>query len=110
MVGEDAGDQVGEVAGAARAAAQDVHQHEVDARQEQRVEDQPELPEDGVEVLRPQLRARELERERAPAPDLADVRPERRQPHDVGLVDVVLRREFVLGAVMLRGGGGHGGL
>ena len=56
------------------AAAQDVDEDEVDARQQQRVEHEPELPEHGVEVLRAQLRPRQLERELAPPPHLAQVR------------------------------------
>ena len=53
--------------GPARAAAQDVDEHEVDAGEQQRVEHQPELAEQRVEVLRAQLRARQLDRERRAA-------------------------------------------
>src|SRR5215216_2071018 len=106
VVREDAGHEVGEEARAVGAAAQDVDEDEVDAREHQRVEHQPELPEHRVEVLRAQLRPRQLDRECSPAPRLADVRPQRRQTHEMRLVDVVLLREVVL-ALVGWGGGGH---
>src|SRR4051794_4444036 len=43
---EQAGQQVGEEVRPARAVLQDVHEHEVDEREQQRVDDEPELPED----------------------------------------------------------------
>jgi hypothetical protein len=84
---------VREEVAAARAAAQDVHQQEVDERQQQRVDDQPELPEDRVEVLRAQVRARQLEGEVAPLPERAQVRADGREPHLVRLVHLALARE-----------------
>jgi hypothetical protein len=55
------------------APAQDVHEDVVDGRQQQRVEHQPELPEHGVEMLLAQPGARQLDRELAAAPQLAQV-------------------------------------
>ena len=49
--GEEAQHQVREEHRPRLAAADDVDEHEVDEREEQRVEDQPELPEGRVEVL-----------------------------------------------------------
>ncbi len=89
--------------------AQDVDEDEVHARQQQRVEDQPQLPEHRVEVLRPQIGARHLEQELAPPPQLAHVRAERRQTDAMRLVDVRDRRELV-GPIawFWRGRGSHG--
>ena len=75
---------------------QDVDEQEVDEAEEQGVEDQPQLTEGRVEVLRAQVRARELDGELAPAPQLLDVRHERRQPHAVRLVHVAPRIELLL--------------
>ena len=108
VVGEDARHEVGEEPRAARSAAQDVDEDEVDAREHQRVEHQPQLPEHRVEVLRAQPRARQLERERAPSPRFPDVREQRRQPDEVRLVDVMHLGEVVLAVVRVVRGGGHG--
>ena len=108
VVGEQRRHQVGEELDAAGARPQDVDQHEVHAGQQQRVEDQPELPEQRVVVLRAQVGPRQLERELAPPPQLAHVRAERRQADAVRLVDVPHGRELV-GALVLLGIGDGGG-
>ena len=87
------------------AGAEDVDEQEVDERQQQRVEHQPQLPEHRVEVLRAQLRARSSNGELAPPPQLVHVGAQRRQPDAVRLVDVALARELVFRS---RGFGGAG--
>src|SRR6478672_1679218 len=73
VVEEQPGHQVGEELIRVLVVVQDVHQQEVDEAQEQRVQDQPQLPEHGVEVLGAQVGARQLDRELAPAPQLLHV-------------------------------------
>ena len=96
VVGEEPGHEVGEEHRPAAVVAQDGDEQEVDARQQQRVEQQPQLAQRGVEVLRPQRRAGHLEGELAPAPELVQVGAHRRQAGLVGLVDVALGVELVL--------------
>ncbi len=90
------------------AASDDVDEREVDDPQHHRVEDQPELTEGGVEVLRAEVRARELEEELAPRPESTEIRAERGQPDPVRLVDVVFAAEVVSSAARL-GDGAHNG-
>src|SRR3954447_4418418 len=75
---------------------QDVDEQEVDEPEQQRIEDQPELPERRVEMLGAQVGARQLDREFAPPPELLDVRDHRRQPDAMGLVHVPPGGELVL--------------
>ena len=104
---EQPGDEVREELGVARVrGAQDVDEDEVDERHQQRVEHQPQLPEGRVEVLLAQLRARQLDRELAAPPQLADVRAQGRQPDGMRDEDVALARELVFAAV--RAGGWSG--
>ena len=102
---EQPGDEVREELRVARVrGAQDVDEDEVDERQQQRVEHQPQLPEDGVEVLLAQLRAGELDRELAAPPQLAHVGAQGRQADGMRLVDVAFAGELVFAAVRARGG------
>jgi hypothetical protein len=90
LVEEQAAEQVGEEADRPRVVADQVDEQEVDGAEQQRIEQQPELAEGGVEVLRAHRGARQLEGERPPLPDELQVVAERRQPHLVGHVDVAL--------------------
>ncbi len=89
------------------AAANDVDQGEVDDAQHHRVEDQPELAERRVEVLRPQVRAGELIEELAARPERPEVRADGRQPDLVRLVDVVVAAELVAAVHSRAGHGAH---
>ncbi len=100
--GEEAEHQVGEEDRPTSAAANDVDQGEVDDAQHHRVEDQPELAQRRVEVLRAQVRAGELVEELAARPERPEVRAERRQPDLVRLVDVVVAAELVALAASVR--------
>jgi hypothetical protein len=91
---------VGEEAVRPVSVPEDVHEHEVDERQQHRVEHEPELAERRVEVLRLELRARQLEGELAPPPQLAHVRPDRRQADAVRFVDVGVEVPFELALVL----------
>ncbi len=59
--------------GPSPAATDDVDEREVHDPKHHRVEDQPQLAERRVEVLSPQVRARELDEELAPLPESAEV-------------------------------------
>jgi hypothetical protein len=84
--------------GAALVAADDPHEHEVGEHEEERVDDEPQLPEDRVVVLFAQVRPRQLDGELAAPPRGPKVRPERRQADSVRLVDVPLRELVLAGA------------
>ena len=74
-------------AGARARRPHDGAQQEVHGREQQRVEDDPELTDRGVVVLGLQVGAREVPDEPAPAPELGEVRPQRRHPGRGRLVD-----------------------
>jgi hypothetical protein len=64
-------------------------------RQEQRIQHPPELAEHRVEVLRLEFRPGQVNREAAPLGHRAPVRPQRRQPVHMRLMD----REQILGHI-----------
>ena len=77
-------------------AAQDRDEQVVDRRQEQRVEDEPGLAEEGRGVLAAHRGPAHLRGEAAAVPQLAEVRDERRHAGPVGSVPVVDRLELGL--------------
>ena len=98
---------MGEEDGSPVAASDDLDEEKEREREEQRIQDEPELAEDRVEVPALHVGPRELDDELPPSPDLAHVRPERRQPDSVRLVDVPLGSVVVVALPFLFGDRAH---